>query len=763
MSHRVAIFVLMAAAAIGSLEAAAQEPPSYKPGPILKKMLDGPMKTLDEIVFAVRPSGRDHWYVNFGNYATTDPQINDRAWMKDKDGVLWGYPEGGRLCRFNLRTGELKVLLDDPKGGVRDPQMHYDGKKILFSYRPGGTHVYHLYEIDIDGTNLTQLTSGPDDDIEPTYCPDGTIVFGSSRCRRFVNCWFSRVAVLYRCDADGSNIRAMSSNNDHDNTPWTLPDGRVLYMRWEYVDRSQVHFHHLWTTNPDGTNQTVFYGNMFGGVAMLDAKPVPDSRKIVASFSPGHGRFEHMGYVTLLDPRLGPDDPKAVQRISKSSQWRDPYAITDDCFLVAMNEGIYVMNGSGEYERIYACTPGEQKLHCHEPRPLRARPREKQIPDRTQPELATGRLVLEDVYQGRKMSGVERGTITKMLVLKQLPKPVNYSGGMQPLTIGGSFTLAEIVGTGELTSCVGCHEQRVRTPHAVSSDLMALRQPPRPVAPITDVPPVLDFPRDIQPILDRHCTECHNADRREGGFDLTGDKTVRYTMSYWSMQRGLISDGRNRPESNYAPYTYGSVASRLMKLIDGTHHDAKLSPLEVKTVRLWIETSATYPGTYASLGSGLHPVWLPREEMKQRCGECHAKEVDDKYGKRTVLFYKGGTSERLQSTVNISRPEKSYVLLAPLAKSAGGKELCGRAIFESTDDPVYKLMLQRIRDGQKRMQTTKRFDMPGFRPDKDYIREMQRFGFIPKDIGPNDPIDIYAVDRAYWDSFLCPNVLRQSE
>ena len=87
----------------------------------------------------------------------------------------------------------------------------------------------------------------------------------------------------------------LSSNNDHDNTPWVLPDGRVLYMRWEYVDRSQVHYHHLWTMNPDGTGQMVYFGNELGGIAMLDAKPIPGTDKVVASFSPGHGMPEHVG------------------------------------------------------------------------------------------------------------------------------------------------------------------------------------------------------------------------------------------------------------------------------------------------------------------------------------------------------------------------------------------------------------------------------------------------------------------------------------
>ncbi|MDP7135446.1 MAG: GTP cyclohydrolase I, partial [Planctomycetota bacterium] len=60
------------------------------------------------------------------------------------------------------------------------------------------------------------------------YLPDGKIVFVSSRCNRWVQCWLTKVAVLHRCDADGSNIRAISANLEHDNTPWPMPDGRVL-------------------------------------------------------------------------------------------------------------------------------------------------------------------------------------------------------------------------------------------------------------------------------------------------------------------------------------------------------------------------------------------------------------------------------------------------------------------------------------------------------------------------------------------------------
>ncbi len=357
-------------------EAWAQRGQGQPPQNVLQQMLAGPLQGMDEIVFATRVSGRDHWYVSFGYYSCDYGEGAERSFGVYPDGEsLRGYGDGGRLCRLNLRTGDLKLLVDDPQGGVRDPQVHYDGRKILFSYRKGGTATFHLYEINVDGTNLRQLTDGPDDDIEPTYLADGSIIFCSSRCRRFVNCWFSRVATLYRCDADGGNIRMVSSNNDHDNTPWILPDGRVLYMRWEYVDRSQVHFHHLWTMNPDGTSQMVWYGNEFAGTVMLDAKPIPGTDKVVASFSPGHGRPEHMGYVTIVEPDGGPDIQTVTRRVSKGNQvFRDPYGIDENCFLVANPQGILVMDGQGNTELVYRLPDGDRHMECHEPRPLRRVP-----------------------------------------------------------------------------------------------------------------------------------------------------------------------------------------------------------------------------------------------------------------------------------------------------------------------------------------------------------------------------------------------------
>ena len=99
------------------------------------------------------------------------------------------YCEGGsKFCIVNLRTGNIRTLIADPEGALRDPQVHYNGKKIVFSWRKGGTEFYHLYEMNLDGTGLRQLTGGNFDDIEPTYLPNDDIIFGSTRCNRWVAC-----------------------------------------------------------------------------------------------------------------------------------------------------------------------------------------------------------------------------------------------------------------------------------------------------------------------------------------------------------------------------------------------------------------------------------------------------------------------------------------------------------------------------------------------------------------------------------------------
>ncbi|WP_460167142.1 HzsA-related protein [Thermostilla marina] len=775
---------------------------------------------ISQIVFAVRQPGKDgHWYANFSYYADDENRLT--------------YGDGGRLCVLDLRSGNVRTLLDDPRGGVRDPYVSYDGASIVFSYRPGGTAHYHLYEIRADGTGLRQLTDGPYDDIEPCLMPDDTIVFISSRCKRWVNCWLTQVAVMHRCDRDGGNIRPISANIEHDNTPWPLPDGRILYQRWEYVDRSQVDYHHLWTSRPDGTQQMVFYGNMHPSTLMIDAKPIPHSDAVVSIFSPGHGRREHDGFVTLVDPRYGPDDPRAARNITKTPDYRDPWAFSSDLFMAARDTRLVLFDTEGREVDLFRLSPSDVRLglQCHEPRPLVPHPREKVLPDIVDSSKDVGYFYLADVYHGRAMQEVPRGTIKKLLVLESLPKPINYTGGMDPLTYGGSFTLERVLGTvpvaedgsayfeapalrsiffvaldandmavkrmrsfttvqpGETVGCVGCHEPRSNAPLARFGATQALLTAPRQIEPIDDCPDVFDFPRDIQPILDRHCVDCHGYEKTERGGPyagrilLSGDHGPMFSHAYFTMTvRQLFSDNRNRPRSNDRPYELGSPASAIFEYISGSHYGVSADAHERKMLRLWIDTGAPYPGTYAALGNGSIGGYFQNtlvetdfdwpttkagaDVMRRRCDGCHTGNnilphaISDE---RNVSFWRFDINDpRLALSrhivFNLSRPDKSLLLLAPSARNVGGWELCRNADgtphveFASPDDPDYETLRRMVEAAARRLAEIKRFDMPGFRPPEPYLREMKRYGILPADFPADATVDPYQLDRLYWES-----------
>ena len=138
MKRYLALLVVIGLAA---LACAAGPQPRRKPGPMLARALAGPMKGVGDIIFANRSSYNDgHWYANIGYYCDNE----------DKPAYAGnGKPGTGRLCMLNLPTGRLTVLIDARGGSIRDPQVHYDAKKILFSWRKTKSHFYNLHEIDI--------------------------------------------------------------------------------------------------------------------------------------------------------------------------------------------------------------------------------------------------------------------------------------------------------------------------------------------------------------------------------------------------------------------------------------------------------------------------------------------------------------------------------------------------------------------------------------------------------------------------------------
>ncbi|MGL5562743.1 MAG: TolB family protein, partial [Tannerellaceae bacterium] len=260
---------------------------------------------------------------------------------------------GSAMRIWDVNTNEIKTLISLPDGVVRDPELSYDGTKVLFSMRKNKDDGFHIYEMNVDGSELKQLTKANDvSDIDPVYLPDGGIAFSSTRQPKYCMCNRHIMANLYRMNADGSNITQIGISTLFEGHASVLSDGRILYDRWEYVDRNFGDAQGLWTVNPDGTKHAVYYGNNTkspGGV--LDARQIPGTETVVCTFAPCHDR--PWGAIAIVDRRKGVDGVEPVQQrwpaksidLVKegdldSFKWldhyyEDPYPVNENNFLVS--------------------------------------------------------------------------------------------------------------------------------------------------------------------------------------------------------------------------------------------------------------------------------------------------------------------------------------------------------------------------------------------------------------------------------------------
>lgn len=348
---------------------------------------------------------------------------------------------GSALKVLDLESGRVRTLLDCPQGVIRDPEVHFDGRRIVFSMRRNTGDAYHLYEIGADGEGLRQLTSGSAvSDIDPLYLPDDRIAFSSTREPKFCHCNRHIMANLFRMEPDGTAIEQTGRSTLFEGHSTLLPDGRILYDRWEYVDRNFGDAQGLWTAFPDGTGHALYWGNNLrspGGV--IDARAVPGTDEVLCILGSCHDR--PWGALALLDRERGMDrreaivrcwPPEAMKRFGKGNwdafmpvrpRYEDPYPLDASHFLCARSIGetevmeIVLVERAGGETVLHREAPG-----CFDPMPLGARPRPPALPDRLGPEQDTGTFYLADVYQGTHMEDVPRGSIKYLRVIESPPK-----------------------------------------------------------------------------------------------------------------------------------------------------------------------------------------------------------------------------------------------------------------------------------------------------------------------------------------------------
>jgi len=650
---------------------------------------------------------------------------------------------GGGLCVLNLKTGAVREIVPEltKTGVVNWFDLSFDAKKIVFDFKKSNDEGYRIYEVNTDGTNLKQLTfPEPNeaelvknyrrgyhhgtDDLDPCYLPDGGIAFVSTRCQFGILCDSGdgfTVKNLYRMNGDGSAMKPLTYSPLSEATPTLLPDGRILYHRWEYVDKAAGNCKALWAVNPDGTGSVEIYGNTITfPETKIQARAVPGEPNKIVMLGASHWINNALGTVILVDTKKPirsvntmtyiTDDVAAFahdgfhfkdangkwyyEKTGKPGRlFRNPYPLSSSLFLVSHKPaGLEWSNYSG-YDIALLDEAGKEtvllkdtNVSLWEPYPLV--PREKPpVPTgmSTDEELAKqglARCMVTDVYAG--LDNVKRGEVKYLRILEQVPRSwsarTNDNGdtaGMAHKAVGDGFLSVKVqhgiipveedgsahflvpsdrpiyfqaldkdyraiqtertyvnYRPGETRSCVGCHETPDMTPTpttSVSKAMMRAASIPKPQPTQKESHLVFDYERQIQPILDKHCVECHTGSQSAAGLDLRGDPMGTYNVSYNALvklsktSRQLLGNRRYRDEDNasngieyIAPYQTGSLSSPLGALVRGesktswnneevniytekllqNHKELKLSEAEKLMITNWLDVNCQYYPAY---------------------------------------------------------------------------------------------------------------------------------------------------------------------
>ncbi len=354
---------------------------------------------------------------------------------------------GGGLYRFG-RDGGLERLVDSPGGQLLDLEMSYDGREVLFSWRRSQADVYQIYRMNVDGTGLVQLTRGDHYNFNPCWLPDGGIAFLSTRSSAYAYCWDSPVGVLYRMDRNGSNILRLSANYLNDFTPAVLHDGRIIYSRWEYVDRPAIPIQSLWTIRPDGTALQVYYGNrVLSPATFMEARPIPGTQTVLCLLTAHNGPAR--GGVGIIDRRHGVNAQEAITNLTPEvdighvhrgdgnrvqGRYENPFPLDEERFVVSHNGSILLRDYAGT-EHAILLEPRDG-LGFYNPQPIRPTPvapaltSSLGVQNRAETAPSMAAVYLQDVYQGLEPH-IARGEIAAIRVVEEIAKPVAISPSLR--------------------------------------------------------------------------------------------------------------------------------------------------------------------------------------------------------------------------------------------------------------------------------------------------------------------------------------------
>ena len=351
-----------------------------------------------------------------------------------------GLSKGGGLFICDPVSATTRRLVDASEGVILDAQVSYDGRQILFSWKRTMREPFAIWRIDADGQNLTRVISGPCNNQNACWLPDGGIVFTSDRKPAFAYCWVSTSPVLYRADGDGQNVTRISANYLTDFTPSVMSDGRVLYSRWEYVDRPAIPIQSLWAIQADGTGLSGVFGNrVLSPATFMFAHDVPERPGHYLCVMTAHNG-PCSGAIGLIDVAKGGNAQEAIRNLTPEvsvapvgsglrgnrvrGPYTTPYPIDHNRYLVSKAGEIQLRRmDSAEVQVVLA--KGGDSLGWYSPMPLapRAKPVMRRAPLLDPKAAPLAEIVVQDVRIGLE-GHVKPGEVKRLAIVQEMEKDI---------------------------------------------------------------------------------------------------------------------------------------------------------------------------------------------------------------------------------------------------------------------------------------------------------------------------------------------------
>jgi hypothetical protein len=682
--------------------------------------------------------------------------------------------------------GYAKSKTSEPPAGWLDRTRSFELRRLV--------EPIHLFEIQIDGTGLRQLTDSRDwSDLDPAYGPNEDIVFVSERCGTSLQCneydKDETSCNLYVMKSDGTDIRRLSVSKDGDYLPHILDDGNIAYTRWEYHERSWAYIQSIWTVRPDGTfADAIFKQHFVNPWSLEDTRSIPGSFQL-AGIAAGHHTLA-AGPVVVINHATGINEPKAISIITpgvappeggmdgvpvegggvrdQGGHYMHPWPLSATTFLASYSYGtgktglaseidpqgyaIYLIDAIGIKELIYR----DPAISCFSPIPLRPRQRPPVISQSMEPASRYATCIVSQVSYG--VDGIDPKNIRYLRIAEPIGWPFdNERGGQRygedhryggpdahlknllswtpirvlgdvPVEADGSAHFRVPIDTamyfqlldenrmelrrmrsfisfqgGEIRSCTGCHESRAVAPVTGHVPLASLREASNPAPPPWGDRPI-SFLRDIQPLFNQHCIQCHQGIRPAGGLDFSPGLTSHdpeiadygYNCAYETLVSNKLvslSPVRMQDASITPPLAYGSLRSKLIVTIKGSAHQqrVKLNDEELLRLSIWIDANAPYHDSFVNKRASSVAYSLPNDkQLKASLGEIH--------GRRCAGCHQPAEVTRTE-WIDLQAPEKSLFLTAPLAVESGGRGKCMKPSYLNLQDSDYQKALSLVKSG----------------------------------------------------------------